>query len=65
MVVDHPHEIHKNQNINKNTYDLVYKKKSQEEIPKREINKDKVNMESTKQTLYNTQPESEKDIIGD
>lgn len=58
MVVDHPHEIQKNENINKNTYDVVYKKKPQEEMPKRQPTKSKTTMESTKETLYNTQAES-------
>ena len=58
MVVDHPHEIEKNENIYKNTYEVVYKKKPQEDINKKEPSKSKSSMESTKQTLYSTQAES-------
>lgn len=68
MVVDHPHEIEKNEKVNNYAYDVVYKKKSQGEIPKREnLSKDKAPMENTKETLYSTQGqlESDKDIIGD
>ena len=36
MVVDHPHEIEKNENINRNTYEVVCKKKNQEEISKKD-----------------------------
>ena len=68
MVVDHPHEIEKNEKVNNIAYDVVYKKKSQGEIPKRDNQfREKNQMESTKETTYSTQGnlESEKDIIGD
>lgn len=67
MVVDHPHEIEKNEKVNTYAYDVVYKKKSQGDIPKRDSIKEKNNMESTKEASISTQGqlESEKDIIGD
>ena len=49
MVVDHPHEIEKKENINNYAYDVVYKKKAPEEVPKKHSVKGKDKpMESTK-----------------
>ena len=39
MVVDHPHEIQKNENINTYAYDVVCKKKNQTQPPKKEVSK--------------------------
>lgn len=49
IVVDHPHEIERNEKVNNYAYDVVYKKKSQGEIPKRDQpSRDRTGMESTK-----------------
>jgi len=48
MVVDHPHEIEKNEKMNNYAYEVVYKKKSQEEMPKKDLSKDKASMGTTK-----------------
>ena len=60
MVVDHPKEIEKKENINTYAYDMVYKKKQPADFPKkkhssREKEREKAPMESTKETLYSTQ----------
>jgi serine/threonine-protein kinase ULK2 len=70
MVVDHPKEIEKNENINNYAYDVVNKKKQggfNGEMIKRDGTRKK-ELESTKETLRSQQQEidkSEKDIIGD
>ena len=52
MVVDHPHEIEKKENINNYAYDVVYKKKAPEEVPRKNSTtskgKEKASMDSTK-----------------
>ena len=39
-VVDHPHQIEKNEKINNYAYEVVYKKKPQEDMPRKELTKD-------------------------
>jgi serine/threonine-protein kinase ULK/ATG1 len=72
MVVDHPKEIEKNENINNYAYDVVNKKKQggfNGEMIKRDPTRKK-ELETTKETLRSTDQKtevdkSEKDIIGD
>lgn len=72
MIVDHPKEIEKHENINNYAYDMVNKKKQGSfngELIKRDGLRKK-ELESTKETLKNQEQrsevdKSEKDIIGD
>ena len=72
MIVDHPKEIEKHENINNYAYDVVNKKKQGSfngELIKRDGLRKK-ELESTKESLKNQEQrsevdKSEKDIIGD